>query len=120
MIALEEKEQKYNLEKHKVRLQGIIDNWNHIKHIIDEELPSYAYMENLFKKLGMPTTLKEIGIDTDHPVKFIPPQWANVYETDDDIGCIRRLTVSHTDVCTQKILKIYSLQEETSAPPMRQ
>lgn len=63
MIALEEKEQKYDLDKHKVRLQVIVDNWDNIKQIMDEELPSYAYIENLFQKLGMPTTMKEIGLD---------------------------------------------------------
>lgn len=26
--------------------------------------------------------------ETDHPVKFIPPTWANVYETDDDFATI--------------------------------
>ena len=41
----------------------ILDNWNNIKQIMDEELPSYEYMENLLKKLGMPTTMKEIGMD---------------------------------------------------------
>ena len=63
MIAIERKEQKYNLKKHNARLQIIIDIWNNIKQIMDEELPSYEYMENLLKKMGMPTTMKEIGMD---------------------------------------------------------
>ena len=68
MIALEEKEQKYNIEKHKERIQVIFDNWDNIKKIMDEELPTYEYMKNLFKQLGMPTSMKEIGIDE----KFLP------------------------------------------------
>lgn len=63
MIALEEKEQKYNIEKHKERIQVIFDNWDNIKQIMDEELPTYKYMKKLFEQLGMPTSMKEIGID---------------------------------------------------------
>lgn len=63
MIALEKKEQKYDLEKHKARLQVIVDNWDNIKQIMDEELPTYKYMKKLFEQLGMPTSMKEIGID---------------------------------------------------------
>jgi len=63
MISLEEKEQKYDLEKHRARFQVIFDNWDNIKQIMEDELPSYEYLENLFQKLGMPTTMKEIGMD---------------------------------------------------------
>ena len=63
MIALEEKEQKYDIEKHKARLQVIVDNWDNIKQIMADELPTYEYMEKLFEQLGMPTTMKEIGLD---------------------------------------------------------
>ena len=71
MIALEEKEQKYNIKKHKERIQVIFDNWDNIKQIMDEELPTYEYMKNLFKQLGMPTSMKEIGIDEKYlPITF--------------------------------------------------
>ena len=63
MIALEEKEQKYDIEKHKARLQVIVDNWDNINQIMADELPTYEYMEKLFEQLGMPTTMKEIGLD---------------------------------------------------------
>ncbi len=63
MISLEEKEQKYDLDKHRARFQVIVNNWDNIKQIMDDELPSYAYMKNLFQKLGMPTTMKEIGLN---------------------------------------------------------
>lgn len=63
MIALEEKEQKYNAERHVERLEHIIRHWDDILHIIKEELPTYAELEALFDKLGAPKTMKEIGID---------------------------------------------------------
>ncbi len=63
MIALEEKEQKYDIEKHKERLQIIIDNWDNILKIMDEELPACEYMEKLYEQLGIPTSMKEIGLD---------------------------------------------------------
>ena len=63
MIALEKKEQKYDIEKHKERLQVIVDNWDNIKQIMDEELPTYGCMKKLFEQLGMPTSMKEIGLD---------------------------------------------------------
>lgn len=63
MIALEKKEQKYDIEKHKERLQIIVDCWDNIKQIMDDELPTYEHMRKLFVQLGMPTTMKEIGLD---------------------------------------------------------
>ena len=41
LIALEAKEGKYDPEKHAARLDRIIDNWDAILGIIEEELPSY-------------------------------------------------------------------------------
>lgn len=63
MIALEKKEQKYNIEKHRARLHVIVDNWDNIKQIMNEELPGYGYMKKLFEQLGIPTSMKEIGLD---------------------------------------------------------
>ncbi len=63
MIALEEKEQKYNLQGHKKRLDIIIDKWDEILKIIDEELPAATKIEELFDKIGIPKTMEEIGID---------------------------------------------------------
>lgn len=34
-----------------------------IKQIMDEELPTYGCMKKLFEQLGMPTSMKEIGLD---------------------------------------------------------
>ena len=63
MIALEEKEGKYNLESHKKRLDIILDNWEKIKKIMEEELPPSTKLLELFRKIGMVETAKEIGID---------------------------------------------------------
>ena len=65
MIALEEKEQKYNKENHKKRLGIILDKWDAVINIIKEELPSSDELLELFRKIGMPKSVKEIGIDED-------------------------------------------------------
>ena len=63
MIALEEKEQKYNIEKHAQRLDSILNNWDNILKIMDEELPSAQDIEKLLDLIGAPKTMAEIGID---------------------------------------------------------
>ncbi|MBQ4119926.1 MAG: sn-glycerol-1-phosphate dehydrogenase [Clostridia bacterium] len=65
MIALEAKEQKYNLESHKKRLEIIIDKWDKIQNIINEELPSVNDATALFDKVGLPKTMGELGISSD-------------------------------------------------------
>ena len=63
MIALEAKEQKYDKESHKERLDFIINHWEEILQIIKEELPSSSDLEKLFEQIGAPKTLQEIGVD---------------------------------------------------------
>ena len=63
MIALEEKEQKYNIEKHSQRLDTILKKWDNILKIMDEELPSAQDIEKLLDLIGAPKTMAEIGID---------------------------------------------------------
>lgn len=63
MILLNEKEQKYDKERHKVRLQRIMDNWEKILEIIDEELPASEELEKLLVSIGLPTDMGEIGLD---------------------------------------------------------
>ena len=65
MLAQEAKEQKYNTEKHKERLEIIIENWDKILEIINEELPSASEIENLLDKIEAPKTPAEIGIDNE-------------------------------------------------------
>ena len=61
IIALEEKEGKYDKDKCASRLERIIRNWDKILKIIDEELVSYNELEELFKKIGHPTKPSQIG-----------------------------------------------------------
>ena len=63
MIALEEKEQKYNPEAHQKRIDMIIEKWDEILKIIDEELPKLSKLEKLYDDVGLPKTVNEIGID---------------------------------------------------------
>ena len=65
MIALEEKEQKYSVEKHEKRLEVIIEKWNKIQKIIQEEIPTQKQIESILDKIGAPKTAQEIGIDCD-------------------------------------------------------
>ena len=68
MITLEQKEGKYDKKKHRARLEIILDKWDEILNIIDQELPSSAHIEALMLRLGLPVKLSEIGIDE----KLIP------------------------------------------------
>lgn len=52
------------------------------------------------KTMGLSLLLQ--SRETDHPVKFIPPEWANVYETDEDIQRTSA-EVKHTLNRTHKI-----------------
>lgn len=63
MIALEEKEQKYNTQSHVERIDIIIAKWYGILSIIEQELPTVSQLENLFDNVGLPKTMEEIGID---------------------------------------------------------
>ncbi len=65
MIALEEKEGKYDLSKHAKRLDIIIDKWEEIKAIIREEIPSKAEIEEILTLIGAPKTIQEIGVECD-------------------------------------------------------
>jgi len=63
MIALEEKEQKYSIESHKKRIEIILEKWDEILKIIDEELPEASKLEKLFDEVGLPKAMEEIEID---------------------------------------------------------
>jgi glycerol-1-phosphate dehydrogenase [NAD(P)+] len=65
MIALEQKEQKYSVEKHEKRLDVIIEKWDKIQKIIQEEIPTQKQIESMLDKIGAPKTAQEIGIDCD-------------------------------------------------------
>lgn len=63
MIVLEKKEQKYNVEKHQKRLEIILDNWENILRIIDEEVPASEEIERILSSIEAPRSVEEIGID---------------------------------------------------------
>lgn len=63
MIAQETKEGKYDKEKHAVRLEVILQNWNGILRIMDEELPSASELEALMDQLGLPKKISDIGTE---------------------------------------------------------
>lgn len=65
MIAAEAREQKYSTEKHSARLELIIDNWEQLLDIMNEELPPASAIESLLKKIGCPSVPGEIGISND-------------------------------------------------------
>ena len=71
MIALEAKEGKYDLAKHRDRLETILSNWPQILRIIDEEIPPVSELEALLDLIDAPKTLPEIGIsDEELPMIF--------------------------------------------------
>lgn len=63
MIALEEKEQKYDVKRHRERLMRIVEKWEEIKAVIRDELPSYDELFAFMKDIGAPTSFAEVGID---------------------------------------------------------
>ena len=63
MIALEAKEHKYDVEKHKKRIEVIVDKWDDILKIIDEELPTSAQFEAILDSFEAPKSLSEVGMD---------------------------------------------------------
>ena len=62
MIALEEKERKYNVASHNARLEIILHNWDTIIDIINEELPSCEDLDKILDLIDVPKTIEEIGI----------------------------------------------------------
>ena len=71
MIALEEKEKKYDVTTHEKRLDIIIENWQKILEIIKAELPTAASLEQLLKQMKMPCALEDLGIPTDERATIV-------------------------------------------------
>lgn len=63
MIELEKKEKKYDPAAHAKRLDVILENWDGILKIIDEELPSVEFLDQLMTDIHSPKTAADIGID---------------------------------------------------------
>ena len=62
MIALEEKEGKYDKNAHAERLEKIITHWDDIKAIIRDELLPSSDLEKLMLSLDLPTRSQKIGV----------------------------------------------------------
>ena len=71
MIALEKKEKKYDVALHRERLEVILQNWDTILQIIEEEIPSAAELELLLDTLEAPKCLAHVGTDdSELPIIF--------------------------------------------------
>ncbi len=62
MIAAEEKDGKYDLQKHAARLDVILSHWEEICAIIDAELPEIEFVEDVLRTIGAPLSADEIGL----------------------------------------------------------
>ncbi len=62
MIKLEKKERKYDPILHEKRLDAILSSWDQITQIIREEVPSPEELVSLYKKISLPMSPEEIGI----------------------------------------------------------
>ena len=65
MIALEEKEGKYRKETHPARFARIEENWDAIRHILREELPSESSLSSLLKTVHISTDLTALQVDAE-------------------------------------------------------
>ena len=64
MIAQEEREQKYNKQAHLKRLEMIIEKWDEILKILDEELPSSENVAAILDTIGISKDLGAINVDS--------------------------------------------------------
>jgi len=64
MIAQEELEQKYDKYTHLKRLDKIIQNWDEILRILNEELPSFETIATILDTIGIPKDLSAINVDS--------------------------------------------------------
>ena len=65
MISLEAKEKKFTKENHKKRLETLMEKWNSVIAIVNEELPSVEYLDGVFDTLGLNKDFSYLGIDKD-------------------------------------------------------
>ena len=64
MIRIEYKEGKYDLEKHAVRLNKILANWQEICKIVDT-MPRYDTLYQFMQDIGMPVSAAAFGISAE-------------------------------------------------------
>ena len=61
MIAEENKSGKYNLQKHAVRLERILEKWDEIMAVVNK-LPTYEQVYSFMTELGAPTSADAFGV----------------------------------------------------------
>ncbi len=64
MIALEQKEQKYDCGKHAWRVERIVAHWEQITDIIRAEIPTSAELYALLERIGCPVSPESWGGST--------------------------------------------------------
>ncbi len=64
MIAKEAIDGKYRSKAHAVRLGRMLDNWDEIQTIINDEVPTVAEIERILDAIKCPKSSDEIGIPT--------------------------------------------------------
>ena len=64
MIAKEAQDKKYDKDSHCARFKRISENWETIKQIINEELPTYQKLADLIDFVGIAKELKSLGVDS--------------------------------------------------------
>ncbi len=62
MIAREATDKKYSEERHERHIKNIVDNWDKIQKIIEEEVPAAKEIERILDAIKCPKTCEDIGI----------------------------------------------------------
>ncbi len=62
ILAIEAATHKNDPDKHALRLDRILDRWDTILRIMDEELPDFTWLRDILAAAGMPMSPGEIGI----------------------------------------------------------
>ena len=70
MIANEEREHKYDTNRHRERLERIIDRWDEIEEVINS-LPTSSDIVPHLKSIGLPTSFEEIGFTPEETKKAV-------------------------------------------------
>ena len=65
LIILEQKEGKYDKDKHSHRLERILEHWDEILEIIRQELPNQMEVVKLLDEVGAPTEPSALGFSTE-------------------------------------------------------
>ena len=68
IIRIEDKVKKNDPDRLAKRIDALIENWDTILKIIDEELPEYEALYNMMKATGMPVEPREIEVSDDDVV----------------------------------------------------